>query len=427
VKAKHRHKSFCAVCYRLDITDQAGKWLGEQIFYLRARREGHSLAEFQQAQTRPLRPPRFGRAVEHLPELDATLWAFPNDPQLPHLPLVIDPECVVHYLPPSHAAVPTQVEIVHYYPEVRCTTRYTLPGGAAERPQTNILYGKTFKNEIGELIYQRMEQMWRWSQTVPDAFLVTRPLAYNAEVHTIWQPNQPGSPLHDVITARNYRPLLEQLARGLARLHETQLAQLETITLDDHLAAIRDKSEKLSYAFPQYAADLQALVASLEESARQLPPPPQTLIHGEFHIHQLFVHEGRIILFDFDEMALGDPVQDVANFIADLQIGYTPSSLTRKGWTRDFLERVSDVFGRAYARHARWPVPAARLRWHLQVQFLTRAYRSYRLQAPGMADEVARMIALAQAQTTADSRPLTADKTTAVGRQPSAVAHLEQR
>jgi hypothetical protein len=396
VKEKHRAQSFLTACYRLEVAERSTQRHGEQVLFVKACLDNRSQAEFDKAGALPLAAPRFGRPLVHLPALDAVVWAFPNDPELPHLPEVMDPQRMTHYLPyhrlPAGFNTPqdiaaVEVEVVHYYPEERCTTRYTLHRGAPARPQTLTLFGKTFKDCVGEEIYRRLEYLWRQSQAEPTGFVVAQPLAYDETVHTIWQASLPGVPLIDLIDRGNYRKLLAEVARGLAGIHRSNLPSAVRETLDGHLATIRHKTEKLIHAFPQFTAPLQSLVQSLEESMPQLPATPDRLIHGDFHLRQFLVHEGQIVFFDFDEFAMGDPMRDLASFIVDLHV---------HGFAPDLVQEMTAVFCEAYRAQVNWDVPVDRLAWYLRLLFITKAYRSYRQQRPGLEDDIQHFITLAQ-------------------------------
>ncbi|WDT73552.1 MAG: phosphotransferase (plasmid) [Candidatus Manganitrophus sp.] len=143
----------------------------------------------------------------------------------------------------------------------------------------------------------------------------------------------------------------------------------------------------MTRAFPEWREWLQAIERNLTRSIDRLTPIPSKIVHGDFTVQQLLVCEGRIAFFDFDEFAIGDPAQDVANFIVDLQFRSLDPNL---------VEEMKVVFPRAYQRRIDWPLSADRLNWHLQIQFITKAYRIYIRQRAGMEREIKEIIALAQ-------------------------------
>jgi thiamine kinase-like enzyme len=397
LKPRARGKSFLCTCYQLALTDTRSQEQAEQLLYAKAWLEGRSREAFHSAAATPLVSPRFGRPLVHVPELDLIVWAFPNDPELPHLPEVIEPPRVIHHLPyqvlPAGFNSPqditgVEVEVIHYYPEERCTTRYQLEGGASGRPQKLTLFGKTFKDKAeGQEIYRRMVHFWRQSLAEQDRGLFPQPLEYNEVIKTIWQASQPGVSLVNLINRTNYQSLMEMVAKQLASLHQSDLSSPIRKTLDDHLAEIRDKTEKLSYAFPTFKEPLQALVQDLEANAPVLTSTPERLIHGDFHIQQLLLSEGGLVFFDFDEFARGDPMQDLANFMVDLHFrNYEPG----------LVKLMVTALGEAYQAQADDAWSRERLNWYLRLQFITKAYRLYRQQKPDLSQAIQHLISLAQ-------------------------------
>jgi hypothetical protein len=392
LREKYRARSFLGASYRLEVSDPTTHTDGSQIVYAKARLDGASRAESEQAKAGRLSPPRYGDPVVHLPELDAVVWAFPNDPQLPSLAEVTQPPRLVRHLPPAvlpvalaSASCPPEIEVdvVHYYPERRCTSRYRLRWGTVEHRETLTLYGKTFRGNTGRRVHRTMTALHHQARVHPDAFAVPRPLAYDDTTATLWQEELPGCPLAAAVD----RTELRRVAAGLARLHRGRVAGLPVLTIDQHLRSLRDKTEKLAHALPDLAPRLEGLVVDLEATACHLTPVPDRPIHGDFHIRQLLTLEGALALFDFDECAIADPTQDLATFVVDLNL---------TGLDRAVAADMSSVLLDAYRARVDWPVRGDRLRWHLKLQLLTKAYRSYRRLAPEMRLECERAVALAE-------------------------------
>lgn len=148
-----------------------------------------------------------------------------------------------------------------------------------------------------------------------------------------------------------------------------------------------NKTEKLCHAFPDINAELQALAHSLEQRAPDRHAPRQTFIHGDFHLRQLLACEDRIVFLDFDECALGDPLQDLASLVVDLHFyDFTPTELAA----------LVAVFLRAYRDASGWNVPPDDLAWYVRLQLFTKAYRVYRQHLPNRAARVRELIALVQ-------------------------------
>lgn len=393
-------KSSLSVCYHLEVQDTLTQRSGAQTLYAKAFLGNRSRTEFQKIRTASIVPPRYGQGVVHLPELDMIIWAFPNDPMLLHLPECMGPQAVKRYLPydnlPPGLDKPEDItsmteEVVHYRPEARCTTRYRLEWGPVDGPKGLVLFGKTFKDDQGKEIYQRMNILWNMSSRDPENFMVAQPLSYNEEIKTVWQLGLQGDPLAEVIDQTNYRHLLRAVANGLASLHKSDLFSATKITAGDHLREIKKKIAKLIHAFPRFREPLQSIEQGLEQSMTQWAPVPDRIIHADFSVQQLLVCEEKIALFDFDEFAIGDPAQDIANFIVDLYF---------RPFDRNLVKLMATTLFHAYERQVDWIIPAEGLHWHIRIQFITKAYRFYIQQKPGLEKEIEEIILLAQKEMT---------------------------
>lgn len=359
------------------------------MLYARSFLGGRSRFEFEKAMNRRLVPVSNGAALTHLAALDTVVWSFPNDPAIPHLPEVTDRNRVRRHLPWQSLAVSRdgldalEISIINYRPEERCTTRYRLH----TQGQQHTLYAKTFADERGREIHDRMNRLREVSEDDPDSFLIARPLLYDADLRTIWQEELPGTPLAEALSRSRLNELLGATGRGLARLHSSTLNCAGRITLTDHLAEARRKAAKLSQAFPCLNATLQQIINELTEQLPHLSAAPARLIHGDFHLRQLQLSADRLALFDFDELTYGDPLQDLANFIADL-CSSEDEPETRRAMAAALL--------RGWEQGADCEPDSERLAWHLRVQFLTRAYRAYWQLRPDLENVVRRFLALSR-------------------------------
>ena len=395
VRPQSRHKSHLALCYELAVSDGAGCPIGTQLLYAKAFRDGGSAQRFSAATAERLAAPRFGRAVLHLADLDMVIWAFPNDPELPHLACLVDPKAVLPFLPydslPPSVDGPDDVanvsaQVIHYYPEKRCTARYLLSAVHGASRQTLSLIGKTYRDRKGLEVHRHMQNLWEISQRAGD-FAVAEPLGYNDAVKTVWQKDMPGVPVGHLLTAAKRRHWLTRIAKGLASLHRNVPASAANYGVTDPLGDLPNKVEKLGHAFADLRDPLRALHHAIEQWARQRYAPAQTFIHGDFHLRQLLAHEESMVFLDFDECALGDPLQDLASFIVDLHFyDFAPAE----------LESLSAAFLRAYMDQCGWEVRRDDLAWYIRLQFFTKAYRAYRQHLPEREARVRELLALAQ-------------------------------
>ncbi len=389
-------RSTLSICYHLNVADPLTKESGEQILYAKAYLENRSQVEFEKMRTGPFVSPRYGEPFIHLPNLDMIVWAFPNDPELFHLPEYIDPEKVTRYFPyenlPSGIDRPEDIikveaEIIHYRPGVRCTARYHLKWGVPPKPKEMVLFGKTFSHDQGKVLYQRSVALFRETQRDPDSFLIAQPLGYNDPIKTLWQVGLQGEPLVSLIDKTNYCRFLKKVANGLASFHQSGLLSPVQVTIAGHTMEVKKKIAKLIRAFPRFREPLQSIERSLEKTATDLLPIPDSIIHADFSVQQLLACGDQIACFDFDEFAMGDPTQDIANFIVDCYF---------RSFDPDLIPLMIATFVHAYERKSGLEISTDHLNWYIQILFITKAYRFYLQQRPRIEEEIEAMIALAQ-------------------------------
>ena len=343
---------------------------GHQLLHLRAY-EGRGRERFAAARRAARARPAFGPPIAYLPEFDAVVWAFPNDPGLPQLPDLVGDG--------------VDVEILRWKPARRCVLRYRRRGAPD-------LVAKAVHHDRAPQIARRMRWMRRLARGDPDGFTTARPLGVTPALSTVWQEALPGVPLMDIVMAYGDPSALMAIAgRGLAHLHAAQPpAGLPGTSLADRLRFVEGGPFDLIRAHPQLRGRLESLVAELERQAAALGDARPRVVHGDFLLKQLVVtYDGRLGLFDFDDFMLGDCLEDIANCIADLHYwDIDPAAVSEMA--RDFLA--------AYRAHAHWPVPVDRVRWHMSVQLLRDAWYWYKRRQlePGWAFELEALLLRAE-------------------------------
>jgi hypothetical protein len=376
------------LCYELQVHDPKHDKAGSQWLYAKMFRDGASAGCFASIDAQRLQRPAFGDALAHLAELDMVLWALPNDPGLPQLGTLLDPVRVRSHLPWAALAIDPQrvrtveVELQRYEPEQRATLRCTVTLAGAHA--SLVLFGKTFCDARGRAIDERFHHFWQRAQNDPAAPLVARPLGYDEATQTAWQGATEGTPLLQALVGGDVPALLAQVVQALSALHAAPLAWSRERSLAHWCAEARRRQTKIARAEPALAARAAALVEAIDTLAARWPDVPLGLIHGDFHPDQVWLHQGRVVLFDFDEFTLGDPLEDIAEFTVKLGD-----------------DDLSRAFIAAAAATAGTRFDPDRLRWHLAVQSLLQASRAFIFQREGWRDELALWLARAEREAAA--------------------------
>lgn len=376
-----RHPHPVTLCMELALRDTASGALSRLQLYGKAYRDGASARALAQVKRSALVAPAWGEAVSHLDELDMLVWAWPNDPSLPQLARLVDPLQIGAHLPGAGCdggGGVECVEVLRYEPERRATLRCTLEPREGEVPR-RVLYGKTFCDDHARVLLNRFELFWQLSQDDSDAPCVARPLGWDAATRTLWQEAAQGTPLLTVLASIDPAAALECVGRALARLHLTAAPTAAARSTSHWLAELRLRAQKISRALPQLRPRAEALAQQLEHAAERLPHARQTLIHGDFHPEQVWLDGARVVLFDFDEFAIGNPMEDMAEFIVKLaQVEQSPARLERQ------VAALIDAY-RGLAPHC---FDSAWLEWHRAMQTLLQASRAFIYQEPGWREQL---------------------------------------
>ena len=378
--SRRRHPHPLTVCLELDVHEPAHGRRGVQRLYGKAYRGGASAAAYVQALPGAQAPAAFGAALSHLPAQDMLWWAWPNDPGLPQLPVLLDPQRLRAHLPAGCGAV-RDVQALRYEPECRATLRCRLADG-------RVIYGKTFCDDRGAAVLARFEHAWEQAAGDPMAATVAQPLGLDRATRCFWQAAAPGMPLvnlaHDLAV-----PALHRLGHALASLHAAPLAQGGAEHAVAHwLSEAQRRADKIARVAPELRGRAMALVLQLTDAIAWLPVLPLSLVHGDLHAEQVWVHEGRPLLFDFDEFALGHPMEDLAAFVTKLQ---------QRGQPEADNEAAAHALLQGYRQAAPQHWQPQWLQWHLTVQALLQTSRAFIFQVPGWPEEVARRLARAEA------------------------------
>lgn len=378
-----RNPSPMTLCYSLQVSATQPPHSGSQMLLAQVYRPGLAAAAYEQHRHRnKLVAPAFGEPLVHLPALNLLLWGLPNDPALPQLSTLLDPARAAQALPKSlrgtDASLP--LELLRYAPLRRATLRCTL--GA------RTLYAKTFFDGRARDIHARFDWFWQLAQRDGDAPLVAEPLGLDAATRTVWQAPAVGVPLQHHFATREGPALLGRVAEALARLHGAPLApSAATVprSAAHWLAEVRRRQNKIARVNPTLAARAQHLASAIEQHAAYAATRPLSLIHGDCHPDQFWVHDGRIVLFDFDEFTLGDPMEDLAEFVLKLE-------------QRGAVPRLASAFIDAYAAAAPQRFDAPSLAWHLAIQSLLQVSRAFIYQQPSWQGEIERRLVVAEAR-----------------------------
>jgi Phosphotransferase enzyme family len=301
----------------------------------------------------------------HLPDHDLIVWIFPDDPSLPALSQLVDPNRACQRLPVA-APGRLDVTVVRYQPEVSATLRYQIAAGLGQDPV--VVFGKALAVDPTAM-GARHDQLWR--QPRP-GLRIARPLGTDPGLRVLWTLGVTGEPVRVGGNTDAAAELARDLATIVAALHDSVVSPDRELRWEDYLVEGRKKAAKLGAALPRCRSAVDAIAprdASFASGA------PAALVHGDLHLDQFVDSPGGPVLVDLDSVAAGDAELDLAELVVDVG-------------TRDLPEPTIGAFVDAlldgYTRHA----PARPIRLGLlgalaDAEFLTRCHRHLRRRAPG--------------------------------------------
>jgi Ser/Thr protein kinase RdoA (MazF antagonist) len=360
--SRHREPNPLTLCYEIDLraTDSAE---ARTLHYFAKLYRGGASAQARQ-----------GTPALHIAALDLLLWPWPADPGLPQLAGLLDPQRTK----PFWGCAAAEVQVLRYLPERRAMLRFRHADGRA-------LYAKTYREAHARAVHRRFAWVWDLSQREATAPRVARPLHSDDPQHTLWQQAATGTPLAQWMGAGPSAPWVLPLAHAVAAIHQAP-AELARPTPRDRahwLGEVERRRKKIGRALPALAKRADATARAIAQAALHLPAHQPTLIHGDFHPDQVWFDGERIVLFDFDEFTLGDPMEDLAEFIVKL-----PDSASSARLAARWLAAYAQVAPQHFCRQ--------RLRWHMAVQQLLQASRAFVFQVADWRAEVERRLERAE-------------------------------
>lgn len=333
IQVRYKPASSCMVSYRLDIENTATGEHGEQILCGRAFPQGGSQPQWEKAATRALVQPRFGKPLVHLPELEMVLWSFPNDRKMHTLPASIDAALGTFTIPPSWLlshlgtgwhVTDTRSRVMHYVGEHTCTvqTAFDLIHPSQDTRQTLTIFGKTYYNVEGAQTDRVMRQLWDSEARRSGQLEIAQPLWYDARLKTLWQLGIHGTTLENhPIEAQAGIPLLKKAAHTVAVFHTTPVSNIPLLTVLELLGKLETVASILMQCRPSCRPMLIPLRDRLVEQAKTISVGPTATLHGDLHMKNLFLTNGKIALIDLDNVRQGHPGQDIGSFVAGFLTG----------------------------------------------------------------------------------------------------------
>ena len=359
----------------------------ERLFYAKISAKGSDRQS--EAETFPEAWPGCGfwKPVMRWPEMNMLLQAFPYDPAMPYLGQLLEPEVVRRRvdanlsgfrLPAGWKCEDVIIHSAKYRNGKSCTLRYeaTLVGPATQRKQI-AFYGKTYASPRSQHVYRALQKIYASPASASGRLNIPALIAHLDDANTMWQHAWEGSNFSKVGEEMGWANLpysgyIPKIANIMAALHQVEMPEL---TSGPSLASVIEQageyaSDIVEY-LPEKVAVLENITKKLKAAAPNLGKLPRTTIHGTFKVAQILCHEDQLALVDFDSIACGDPLYDVAEFLASIvylrlsdDIPAAPVSECIESFLSHYQEQVP------------WPCERRRVAWYLVAFLLAKIHSS---------------------------------------------------
>jgi hypothetical protein len=291
---------------------------------------------------------------------------------LPILQVALDVAAMSEVLEPLLAPVAADggratvryARLVAYKPGNRGLVHYEVEGAS-----TPFVVGKLYPEPAQSArVAGIMQLLWSTVFRPGVGFGVPQPLGHVPDLSMLVYVPVEGPFSDEVCHQEGADVLFERAGRWLAALHGARLV------LDRRYDAARELDNVDGWTLEIGRHDAGAgrvagaVAAWLREQAPDVELETHVPIHKDFHHRHLIVGDaGHVTVIDHDEMRLGDPVLDVAHFVAHLELLGARTPVGREG--RDRFERA---FLEAYAATSRW-TPDERYPFFLAYSYLKMA------------------------------------------------------
>lgn len=359
---------------------------------------GDAAAKFAAAARDVQFQPKLLPALHFMADLNMIVWAYPNDPKLKQLYRVVRKKELQEILSAhwDNLKAPSETKLksiksrrIKYVPRDRCTLRHRLLFDDAEKI---VLYSKTLNRKTnGELIFKTIQTLWNSPLSQTGEFLIPEPLFFAPELNAIFVRGLQGINADEHLAALDLDQVAVQIGVGLAGMQQCHIAGIPHATADDVMAPILEAEAILGKFAADYLPRVEALTTALQEKYAHLPALPPAPIHSAFRLSQFLVVDDKLALIDFDDFVLGNPITDVASFVAHLLYLPLKGELTT-AQSRSAIRR----FCATYAARAPWGLPQEVFVWQTAAQLLGKqAKKCIRLAKENHAEKVERLLDLA--------------------------------
>ncbi|MEH7385236.1 aminoglycoside phosphotransferase family protein [Bacillus sp. JJ1521] len=231
------------------------------------------------------------------------------------------------------------------------------------------LIGKRFSDhKKGNDSFRVLQYLWEYGMGMESSYTIIRPIAYFESCMLLLMTKAPGESLKECLyTDDNYIELASRIAFWLRKLHSMPVAELRETKRTRAEADITFFYQELAMLLPEKGERLKTLHDGLLSTSPNPWTGKYVMLHGDFHLENIFVDNTHVTAIDFDHHFSGDPAWDVAYLTCQLQVfgflkkgdfqffksfihSFIETYLhdTSKGYRSEFIKRISLYRARSF-------------------------------------------------------------------------------
>jgi hypothetical protein len=361
---------------------RTGGRTGEEQLYFghlpaagRDRRPAHAPGRNGSTPRAEAAAPRFGPPSLHLADWDLELWAYPNDPELPGLAQLADPERVrERFAAAPHAfgfeRAPDSVlsRRAKYVPGKRCGYVFEVRGWSERsRAPVRRVYGKCHAGDDARIAHEAASAVWHSPAARAGEVRLPQPFAWDPPTGIIWQEGLAGRPVLKVRGQASRLPgLAAEIGARLAALHGTNAGLPCEMDHAFLLGMLRESLVAAARTLPPAAGAACELGEHLLALGARFPELPSVTLHGSFRLSHIMETPAGVAFIDLDGANTGDPGVDLGRFLAHLRRLEVQGSIEPA-----VADATAREFRRGYQSHARVRVSDERIGWSTAVHLVS--------------------------------------------------------
>ena len=373
---RYKPQAFCRVAYRLNV---AGEELELDVRACRAEDVARWLQDGAPAQVAgPLGP---GRIV--LEDRALLVTVYPNDLKLPalqHLADVAKRKRVLRELLPDFPILwQGELRCLSYRPERRYVA--VLRAADGTRALLKAYTGKAYVR--GKCNAQAFQSR--------GVLQIARLLGRSDHHRLLAFEWLPGRLLMELCTAPELDGgALTGAGAALATLHAQEAPDLSCWTREAETTDLLSLSKEISFICPHLAQRAGELAPRFVAQL-SVAPALRCAVHGDFSANQVLVSETDVAIIDLDWACLGDPADDLGNFLAQFE-----RLALRRELPPGRVAAVKDALLAGYARGANGALPE-RIDFYTALQLFRRTRFPFRTRDPNWPQSTAALLDRAEA------------------------------